>query len=315
MHNHHGHHHDHHHDHHHEHHDIRPLRIAMGITVSILILQIVGGIVSGSLALLSDAGHVFVDLGSLLIAYAGLRLAARARQHHDARYTFGLRRIEILAALTNGFLLVGMCIFIAIEAVERFLDPHDVHAEAMLYVAIAGFIGNGISAWYLHRSEHITTQSAYLHVLTDLGSSAGVIVAAILLEFTGWGWIDPAISLVIALIILRGAGAVIYRAGVILMESAPLNINPDDVRSRLLTLPGVLDIHDVHIWQLGQNDVKGSVHVVTDLPGDQMVVAVQDDLRAAFGINHATVQVESPLLASDCGTCDTSATTEHKENT
>lgn len=307
-------HHHHHHDHdHHEHQDIRPLKIAMAITTSILLLQVVGGMVSGSLALLSDAGHVFVDLGSLVIAYSGLRLAARARARHDVRYTFGLRRIEILAALTNGFILVGMCIFIAIEAIERFFTPHNVHAETMLYVALAGFVGNAVSAWYLHRSEHITTQSAYLHVLTDLGSSAGVIVAAVVLEFTGWQWMDPAISLVIALVIMRGAAAVIYRAGVILMESSPQNIDPADVRRRLLELPGVLDIHDVHIWQLGQNDIKGSVHVVTDQTGDQMVVAVQEYLRTTFGIGHATVQVESPMLASDCGTCDTATTTEHEE--
>ena len=306
--------HDHPHDHHHDHHDIRPLRIAMAITTSILVLQIVGGVVSGSLALLSDAGHVFVDLGPLLIAYTGLHLAARARERHDARYTFGLRRIEILAALTNGFLLVGMCIFIAIEAVERFFDPHDVHAEAMLYVAIAGFIGNGISAWYLHRSDHITTQSAYLHVLTDLGSSAGVIVAAVLLELTGWQWIDPAISLAIALIILRGAGAVIYRAGVILMESAPQNMDPEKVRTGLGALDGVLDVHDVHIWELGHRDVKASVHVVTDQPTDDMVRNVQAYLREHCSINHATVQVESPLLASDCGTCDPLPNTEHEEH-
>lgn len=300
----HDHQHDHSHDHDlHEHRDIKPLRIAIGITTAILALQIVGGLLAQSLALLSDAGHVFVDLGSLLIAFVGLRLAARARARHDARYTFGLRRIEILAALTNGFLLVGMCIFILIEAVERLWAPQTVHAETMLYVAIIGFIGNGISAWYLHRSDHITTRSAYLHVLTDLGSSAGVIVAAILLEYTGWAWIDPAISMIIALMILRGAWLVIYRAGVILMESSPQSIDPMLVRASIETVPGVLNVHDVHVWQLGHDDVKASVHVVTDRPGDDILIAVQRQLKDQFGIHHATVQVESSDMPVDCGTC------------
>ncbi|MBP6509463.1 MAG: cation transporter, partial [Candidatus Kapabacteria bacterium] len=152
--------HDHHHGHGHihEHRDIRPLRIAMALTATVFVAQVVGGIFSGSLALLSDAGHVLVDLASLLIAFFGLRLAAKARDQHDIKYTFGLRRIEILAALTNGFLLIGICIYIIVEAIRRLIDADThVHAESMLAIAIIGFIANAISAMYLHRSEHITT--------------------------------------------------------------------------------------------------------------------------------------------------------------
>lgn len=295
--------HDHDHGHIHDHQDIKPLRIAISITLFILIVQLIGGWYSGSLALLSDAGHVFVDLASLLIAYVGLRIAARAREQHDIHYTFGLRRIEILAALTNGFLLVGICIFIIIEAVERFVDPSHVHATVMLNVAILGFIGNAVSAFYLHRSEHITTRSAYLHVLTDLASSGAVILGAVILELTNWMWVDPAISLVISLVILRGAGKVIYRAGVILMESAPTHIDPSVVRADIGAISGVIDVHDVHIWQLGQDQVNASVHVVTDRPNDEIVLAVQDRLRSGYGIEHATVQVETPAMDIDCGTC------------
>jgi len=298
-----GHDHGHHHDHIHDHQDIKPLRIAIAITLFILILQLVGGWYSGSLALLSDAGHVFVDLASLLIAFIGLRIAARAREQHDIRYTFGLRRIEILAALTNGFLLVGICIFIIIEAVERFVDPSHVHAEVMRNIAILGFIGNAVSAYYLHRSEHITTRSAYLHVLTDLASSGGVIIGAIVLQLTDWMWVDPAISLLISLVILRGAGQVIYRAGVILMESAPTHIDPLVVRKDIESIPGVLDVHDVHVWQLGQDQINASVHVVTDRPNDEIVIAVQDRLKSGYGIEHVTVQVETPAMDMDCGTC------------
>jgi len=300
--------HDHHHDHHghhhiHDHADIRPLRIAIVITITILALQIGGGLYSGSLALLSDAGHVFVDLASLLIAYVGLRIAAKAREQHDIRYTFGLRRIEILAALTNGFLLVGICIFILIEAVERFFDPTHVHAESMLVIAVLGFIGNGVSAMYLHRSEHITTRSAYLHVLTDLASSAGVIVGAVILSITEWQWIDPVISMVIAVLIMRGAFKVIYNAGVILMESAPASIDPAAVRRDIESIAGILNVHDVHVWQLGQDQYNASVHVVTDRPNDEVVLAVQECLKGGYDIDHVTVQVETPSMDADCGTC------------
>jgi len=295
--------HDHDHDHGHHHLDIKRLGIAITLTSFILVLQVVGGFISGSLALLSDAGHVFVDLASLLIAFFGLRLAARAREQHSIRYTFGLRRIEILAALTNGFLLVGICIYIGIEAVKRLMDPGEVHADSMLYIAIIGFIANGISALYLHKSEHITTRSAYLHVLTDLMSSGGVIIAAVILMFTDWIWIDAAISLAIAALILTGAIRVIRESSIILMESAPVHIDPSVVRSELSHIAGVQDVHDVHVWQLGQDEYNATVHVVTDRESDEMVLNVQHTLRERFGIDHVTVQVESTQIQGECGAC------------
>ena len=305
-HHHHAHHHGHHHDHDdHQHHDIRPVRIALILTATVFAAQIVGGIISNSLALLSDAGHVFVDMASLVIAYVGLTLAARARERHDLQYTFGLRRIEILAALTNGFLLLGICVFIIIEAVERFGGEHHIHADTMLWVAVIGFIANGISAIYLHRSEHITTRSAYLHVLTDLMSSAGVIVAAIVIKITDWEWIDPLISLGISLIIMKGAVRVIREAGVILMESSPSHIVPTDVQSAIMALQGVDGVHDIHVWQLGQDEYSASVHVVSKRHGDDVVRDVQALLRDRFSIRHATVQVESEDMHDngECGAC------------
>ena len=266
-------------------------------------LQVVGGIISNSLALLSDAGHVFVDLASLLIAFFGLRIAQRAREQHDIRFTYGLRRIEILAAMTNGFLLVGICIYIGIEAVKRFWDPSHVHADSMLWIAVIGFIANGISALYLHSSEHITTRSAYLHVLTDLASSGGVIIGAVIIKTTGWEWVDPAISLLIAVMILRGAFGVIRQSGIILMESAPENIDPTVVQHELSMLDGVISVHDVHIWQLGQDDVQASVHVVSNHPNDSIVVSVKETLQEKYNIVHTTVQVETEDMHDDCGGC------------
>ncbi|HLP27986.1 MAG TPA: cation diffusion facilitator family transporter [Candidatus Didemnitutus sp.] len=300
--------HDHHHGHGHihEHRDIRPLRIAMALTATVFVAQVVGGIFSGSLALLSDAGHVLVDLASLLIAFFGLRLAAKARDQHDIKYTFGLRRIEILAALTNGFLLIGICIYIVIEAVRRLIDADThVHAESMLVIAIIGFIANAISAMYLHRSEHITTRSAYLHVITDLMSSGGVIIAAIVLSVTEWEWVDPVISILIALLITKGAIRVIKTSSVILMESAPENVNPEEVRTAIATIDGITNVHDIHVWQLTLNDNTATVHVVSTRPTDDVVRDVRAMLKEKFNIDHVTVQVESAQLHADgeCGSC------------
>jgi cobalt-zinc-cadmium efflux system protein len=305
KHEHHG--HDHHHDHIHEHTDIKPLRIAVALTSTVFVVQVIGGFVSGSLSLLSDAGHVLVDLASLLIAFFGLRLAARAREQHDIRYTFGLRRIEILAALTNGFLLIGICIYIVIEAIRRMAgDEHShVDSEMMLYVAIVGFVANATSALYLHKSEHITTRSAYLHVMTDLMSSLGVIIAASVIELTGWELIDPLISIAIALVITRGAVRVIRESGVILMESAPIGISPVEVREELMKISGVGDVHDVHVWQLTLQQNAASVHVVSTRPSDDVVRDVQEALKNRFKLTHVTVQVESETLHAngECGSC------------
>lgn len=279
----------------------------MLLTGTVFIAQVVGGFISGSLALLSDAGHVFVDLASLVIAFAGLRIAARAREKNDIRFTFGMRRIEILAALTNGFLLLGICIYIIMEAVRRFASPEHVHADSMLVIAIVGFVANGISAMYLHRSEHITTRSAYLHVMTDLLSSGGVIIAAIILSVTDWQWIDPLISLLIAAVIIRGAVRVIKNASVILMESAPEHISPEQVRTALLSEANVINVHDVHVWQLGSKDYTATVHVVSEHPSDEVVLTVQSVMKKQFDIDHTTVQVESPGFDHACGNCDESA--------
>lgn len=290
-----------HHHHINAHADIRPLRIAIVLTTTVLIVQFIGGVISNSLALLSDTGHVFVDLASLLIAFFGLRIAARRRGEHDVRFTFGLRRIEIIAALTNGFVLLGICIFIIVEAVRRFASPEHVHADEMLWVAVIGFVANGVSAWYLQHSSHITTRSAYLHVLTDLMSSGGVIVGAIILKLTEWVWIDPVVSIAIAVLIIRGAIRIIWQASVILMESAPENINVTELSDAIVALPGVTSVHDVHIWQLGQDDVSATVHVVTAQDNVEMVAVVKQLLLDRYGIHHATIQIETQHMNDSCG--------------
>jgi cobalt-zinc-cadmium efflux system protein len=175
----------------------------------------------------------------------------------------------------------------------------------MLYVAIVGFIANAVSALFLHKSEHITTRSAYLHVITDLLSSLGVIIAAGVIKYTGWELIDPLISILIALVITRGAVRVIRESGVILMESAPMDISPVEMKEELMTIPGITDVHDVHVWQISLRENAASVHVVTARSSDDVVRDVREALKNRFQLTHVTVQVESENLRAngECGSC------------
>ncbi|MFM7775083.1 MAG: cation diffusion facilitator family transporter, partial [Candidatus Kapaibacterium sp.] len=199
--------------------DSRALVIAMIMTGIIFLVQLGGSILSNSLALLSDSGHMLVDFASIVISFVGLRVALKRTQSH--RFNYGWRRVEILAALLNGTILFIMCGFIFVEAVQRFTSPEDVHAHEMLIVAVIGFVANGVSLYFLHGSDHLTTRSAYLHVLTDLLSSLGVIVGAVTIQLTGWELVDPLISILISVFITRSAYSLIKRAVVILMESTP----------------------------------------------------------------------------------------------
>ncbi|GMV52971.1 MAG: cation transporter [Flavobacteriales bacterium] len=288
------------HHHIHEFRDIRPLRIALLLTGLVLAVQLVGGLLTNSVVLASYAAHVFVDVSSLLIAYIGLTLGARMQSRRGTRFTFGLRRLEILAALTNGFVLIGICVFIVLEAIGRLSHPMHVHADEMLWVAITAFVANSFSAWYLHKSTHITTRSAYLHVVTDLMSSIGVVIAAIAVKLTNWPLIDSAIGIAIAVVISVGAIRIIREALIILMETAPYRLSIADLEAGVRSIPGILDVHDIHVWQLSRKESAATLHVVTQQPNDEMLRAVQQFLHDHFGIHHVTVQIEQSNLNDEC---------------
>lgn len=297
--------------------DQRSILIAIGTTASIFVVQVIGSIMSHSLALLSDSAHMFIDITSLFIAYLGLHIAQRNDKRHI--FTFGWRRVEIIAALFNGILLFVMCGHILWEAAERFAAAEHVHASQMLVVACFGFVANAVALYFLHGSEHLTTRSAYLHVLTDLLSSAGVIIGAVLMHYTGWDIVDPIISVFITLFVLRGAYVLIRRAVVILMESAPSHINIADVHAHIAAQPSVVGVHDVHVWQLGSDSHAVSAHVVIDNTADNDTVLrdVRETLRSAFGLHHATVQVETRAFSDEenCKGCAPGANGDTEEQT
>ncbi|MBX7156285.1 MAG: cation diffusion facilitator family transporter, partial [Bacteriodetes bacterium] len=277
-----------HHDHNHIHvaRDSRSLIIAMCMTGSIFIAQLIGSIYSHSLALLSDSGHMFIDLASLLIAFVGLRLALRNDKKN--KFTYGWRRIEILAALMNGTILLIMCGFILWEAVERFITPEEVHTTEMIVVAAFGLVANAVSLYFLSGSHHLTTRSAYLHVLTDLLSSFGVVAGGVVMYFTKFQLIDPIISVVITVLIARSAYLLIKRASIILMESTPEHINIGDVQHSIRSQTGVESVHDVHVWQIGSDSHAVSAHVViaNGHNGDDVLVSVKDMLTTDYNLTH-----------------------------
>lgn len=287
--------------------DSRALIIAMVSTGVIFVAQVVGGLLSNSLALLSDAGHMLTDVSALLISFAALRIAARPKGTYAAKYTYGLRRVEILAALLNGILLLAMCAYIVFESVQRFVEPEEVKTVPMLLVACIGLLANVISAVVLHGSDNLNTRSAYLHVITDLLSSVGVIIGGIIMYFSNIPWIDPLLSLLIALLIVRSGVGVVREASTILLESAPKHLDVAAVRTAMDGVANVQGIHDVHIWQVGAGEVAISAHVVVE--GVDMRETVLHTLRhllkEQFAITHSTLQIESATFAEreKCHSC------------
>jgi cobalt-zinc-cadmium efflux system protein len=261
-----------------------------------MVAEVVGGIISGSLALLADAGHMFSDSAALILSLVAVRLAQRPPTQ---RRTFGLVRFEVLAALVNGAALLAVSVLIVFEAVDRFRDPVEIDGVVMLSVASMGFVVNlvGVSVLHGHSHDNLNMRGAYLHVLGDLLGSIGAIAAAVVVLSTGWAPADPLISIVIALLILFSAWNLVKEATDVLLESAPAHLDVGAVLADLRGIEGLDDIHDVHIWTLTSGFVALSGHGVLDDPAQH--TRVLDEVRArcaAFGIEHVTFQLEFRTL-------------------
>ena len=306
-------HHSHSNSHSHEHYhaeiasDSRSLKIAMACTASIFVAQMIGGFFSHSLSLLSDAGHMFADAGALFIAFMALRFYARSHADTEKwrKYTFGFRRIEVLAALVNGVVLLGMCGYIMVEAVERFIHPEEVLSLQMIIIATVGLIAKGISAMVLHKSHHLSTRSAYLHVLTDLLSSVAVIIGGVLINLTHYYWIDSILSFLIASMIIRSAIRLIRTSGTVLMDTAPKEIPKVEIERELLQLEGVASVHDVHVWEIspGENTMSAHIVVPSEEHHDRILHSMKTMLAEKFSLHHSTLQIESQHY-SDEQHCD-----------
>ena len=271
----------------------RPIAITLVLVVLYMGLEVVGGIVSGSLALLADAGHMLSDAGALALTLFALRVA---RRRATAERTYGYYRAEILAALANGATLVAIAIYIFVEAFERFRDPPQVQGPLMLAVACGGLLVNGAGLWILRRGRegNLNVRGAWLHVLTDALGSIQAIVAGALIWAFAWNWIDPVASVLIGLLVIYSSWSLIAQSVAVLMEGAPGNVKVDDVRAALLDLPDVSSVHDLHVWTITSGFVALSAHVTCADPTkrDVVLASAQRVLAERFGIQHSTIQID-----------------------
>jgi cobalt-zinc-cadmium efflux system protein len=271
---------------------------ALVLTIIIAIVEAVGGWLTGSLALLSDAGHMWTDVSALGLA---LLAASWAGRPANRKRTYGYVRLEILSALVNGVLLLAITIFIVVEAVERLQRPTPVSLGPMALVATIGLGGNLLAMSFLHSGHSLNTRSAFLHVLGDALASVGVLVAAGVMALTGWHGVDPLISIGISAVIVVGAWRLLREAVDVLLETVPPHVDVDGVEKALACIPRVTAVHDLHIWTVGSGMVALSAHLVVDEPSacenDTILVAAKRALVERFGIDHSTLQIESQALA------------------
>ena len=286
-----------HHGHHHVHGggNRAGLAVALAVTAGIMALEIAGGFLTNSLALLSDAGHMFSDAGALALSLFAMRLAAKPA---TPERSYGFRRFEILAALANGAALFVMSGFILWEAIERFREPAVVSGGLMTAVAVVGLAANLASAWYLMRKgdvkSNLNVRSAWLHIIGDALGSVGVIAAGAVISLTSWHWADPLISVLVTLLIMRSAWGVTRSAVHILMEGTPETIDAAKVRDSLLAIDGVTDLHDLHIWTItsGMNALSCHLRIRDERNEQDILQEAINRIERSFHIRHATIQIE-----------------------
>lgn len=289
--------HDHSHDHTHGA-NKKVLLISFIIITSYMIVEAIGGILTNSLALLADAGHMLSDSISLAIALIAFKLAEKAANHSK---TYGYKRFEILAATINGATLIGVALYIFYEAIGRFANPPEVATTGMLIISVFGLLVNILVAWILVRGGdtkgNLNMRGAYLHVLSDMLGSVGAISAALLMIFFGWGWADPAASVIVAALVLRSGYYVTKSSLHVLMEGTPPNIKIEDIIQTIKKTEGVRGVHDLHVWSITSGLNALSCHVVV---GNQLTLAESESILQKIehdlehqGIKHVTIQMET----------------------
>lgn len=269
--------------------ETRKLKIATFIALFFMLLELVGGIVAHSLALISDALHMFTDVGAFVLSLIVLRIAKRPS---SKKMTFGYGRAEILGALASALTLWALCGVLVYEAIKRLITPHEVAGGIVFIIALFGLLSNLAMMKILHSHDHeeqINVKAAYLHVIGDLLGSIGVILSGILIYFTGWDIIDPIITLIIALMILITSGKILKKTITILMEGAPPGIHYDAVEQKLLSIDGVQKVHDLHIWSLSTKTHAVSAHITAS---KDVLSDAKQCIEKTFNIHHITLQID-----------------------
>ncbi len=274
----------------------RTLWITLILTLFFTIVEIIGGLLSNSLALLSDSAHMISDVIALGLSMTAIYLATRPA---NARFTYGYLRFEIIASFLNGLALAIIAIGIFIEGIRRAINPEEIDLSLMLFIASIGLVVNIVLTIILSRSmkdeENLNIQSALWHFIGDLLSSIGVIVSAIIIYFTGFIIFDPIISIVIGGIIFSGGARIIRESYLILMESVPHKFDLDDVRTNIAAVEGVEDVHELHLWAISSDHYSLSAHVFIDnnIQPFCIILAINDTLKSNYGITHSTIQMEN----------------------
>ncbi len=290
----------------------RPLWVALGLTTSFMIAEVIGGLVTGSLALISDAAHMFTDTAALAIALAAIRIAKRPA---DAVRTYGYHRFEILAAAFNALLLFGVAIYILIEAYGRFRNPPEVETGAMLWIALIGLVVNMISMRLLRgdKDSSLNIKGAYLEVWSDMLGSVGVIAGALLIRYTGWTWVDTVIAVAIGLWVLPRTWVLLKESLNILLEGVPQGIDIAEVTQAMTAVPGVQSVHDLHVWALTSGKSSLTAHVVHAAGADPQVLVepLKELLATRFSVFHTTLQLEPKACAHTQDGCNYTGSVPH----
>lgn len=295
----------------------RALRLALLLTTTFLIAEVIAGFLTGSLALISDAAHMFTDAAALAIALVAVRIGKRPA---DSRRTFGYYRFEILAAAFNAILLFLVAIYILFEAYQRLKNPQEIQSTGMLIVAVLGLGINLVSMRLLSggKEHSLNMKGAYLEVWSDMLGSIGVIAGALIIRFTGWSWVDSLVAVAIGLWVLPRTWLLLKESLNVLLEGVPEGIGVEQVQQAILNVPGVRSLHDLHVWTISSGKVSLSVHVVctaAEMPNDRLLAAIRSMLAEQFAIHHATVQLEQePCEQANEGHAFSPASLDEKES-
>lgn len=292
-----------HHHHGHSHHEPnhgRAFAIGVALNLGFVGVEFVYGKLAGSLSLVADAGHNLSDVLGLLLAWVAMYLS---RRRPTPGRTYGMRRSSILAALINASVLLVALGAITWEAIRRFSDPTPVASQTVMAVAGAGIVVNAITAWLFSAGhDDLNIRGAFLHMAADALVSLGVVIGAVGILYTGWEWLDPAISLVVVGVVLVGTWGLLRDSINLALDAVPESVDMDGIRSYLCNLPDVVDMHDLHVWGMSTTETALTAHLVVASPicDNDLVTRVERELHNRFGIEHATLQVEMQQALADC---------------
>lgn len=282
----------------------RAFIISVTLNISFVVIEVVYGILANSLALLADAGHNLSDVLGLLLAWGASILVRRLP---TPRHTYGLRRSSILAALLNAIFLLIASSGIGWEAIQRFRQPTSVQGGIIIAVAVVGIAINiGSALMFLSgRKQDLNIRGAFLHLVADAAVSLGVVLAGIAILATGWLWFDPAVSLIITIVIVVGTWRLLLESLNLIMDAVPAGIEPLAIRAYLAELPGVAEVHDLHIWGISTTEIAFTAHLIMPggHPGDEFMAQIAKELHDHFGIEHPTIQIELGNSANFCNVC------------